>query len=325
MSAEPARPGPIDCLQRGLRSLRANWQLVPLLAVQTVLTVALALAGFLMLLTGLGVSVVAWLRGLGPDWPRQLADDLVAALETAPPPLMSLLTPLLAATLAWTLAFGLYCYLQGGVVGVLAKAEMAVGSGRPGWRAFRAFSGARFDRQGRRLFWRYFWLNHLVGAVALGWALVAVLLVGAALALADRIAPAAGVTLGCSGLVPLGLLAVAVAIWSLLVTVEAARPRAGGVLAAGRRAVGTLRRRFAAVLLLVFLAFLAWLWVGSVFLPLGWGLDLAAGDHRLLGLGAQGVLMAFEALADCALLVALLAALTTLVAGEGPAAVETGR
>ena len=135
LSAEPAPPGAIDCLRRGLKSLRANWELVPALLAQTLLTVGLLVAGVFILLSGLGVSAMTWLRDLGPDWPRRLADDLAIWVETGPPELLPLVVPLIAASLVWTLAFGLYCYLQGGVVGVVVAGEMEAGAGLPRWSA----------------------------------------------------------------------------------------------------------------------------------------------------------------------------------------------
>ena len=310
----------MDCVQRGLRSLRANWELVPLLVVQSFLTTGLVLAGFLMLLTALGVGVVAWLRGLGPDWPQRLAENLVAAVETSPPALLPLVPPLIAATLVWTLAFLLYCYLEGAVVGVLAEGEAGAGAGLPGWRSFRRFSVAGLDRQGRRLFWPYFWFNHLLGAVALVWMVFALGLVALAARLAMGPNPAVGVGVGCVGLVPLGLSLLAVALWSMLATVEVARPGIG-VWSASRRALGTLRRRLGPVLLIWLLALCGWMAVGGAFMPLKWGVMLAAGDHWPLWLGARGLLAVATALVNGALVVALLAALAALV-GLRPAEAE---
>ncbi len=323
MSLEPDGPGPIDCLVRGLRSLRANWELAPLVAAQSLLSLGLTLAGVFVLLAGLGVSVVAWLRGLGPDWPRRLGEDLLAALEAPPPELLpllaSLLAPLLAATVIWTVAFGLYCYLQGGVVGVLAEGEMAAGPGLPDWREFRRFSAAGFDRHGRRLFWRYFWLAHLIAAVALVWMVLVVGLAALAARLTETAGAAAGVAAGCVGVVPLALSLVALSLWSMLATVEVARPGAG-VWQAGRRALGTLRRRLG-----------------------GGAADLAAGAGRLdrrrrspwppwagasawsretglpSGWAPGALCAALELLADSALVVALIGSLAALL-GLRPAA-----
>ena len=278
---------------------------------QGLVTTGLLFAGFFVLLAALGVSVFTWLRDLGPDWPQQLADDLVRGLEAAPPPLLSLVLPLIAATLVWTLAFGLYCYLQGGVVGVLVEAEMAAGGGSSSWRAFRAFTAAGFDRQGRRLFWRYFWFNHLLGAVVLAWMLLLLALVAVAVRLATGPDISAGVAVGCVGMVPLMLLLLAAALWSMLATVEVARPGAG-VWQASRRALGTLRRRLGPVLVVWLLAVAGWLIVGAAFAPLRWGIALAA-DRFSVWLGARGLLMLAETLANSAVAVALTATLAAFV------------
>ncbi len=321
LSAEHNRRGPIVCLQRGLRSLRANWELIPVLVVQSVLTTGLMLAGFFILLTAVGVSIVARVRDLGPAWPRQLAEELAASLETAPPALISLVAPLIAATLVWTLAFGLYCYLQAGVVGLLAEAEAAAGAGLPGWRSFRSFSVAAFDLRGRRLFWPYFWFNHLLGAVVLCWMLLALGLVALAVGLATGPDVSAGVAVGCVGLVPLGLLLLAIALWSMLATVEVARP-GGGVWAASRRALATLRRRLGAVLVIWLLVLAGWMAWGAALAPLRWGAAIAAGDRMVVWLGARGALMLAEVLGYGVMAVVLVATLAALV-GRPPAG-ETG-
>jgi hypothetical protein len=312
MQAEPDRPGPIDCLRRGLQSLRANWQLIPVLVGQSLITTGLMIGGLFIPLTALGVSVMAWVRDLGPGWPQQLAEDLVMTLESAPPPLLPLVLSLIAATLVWTLAFGLYCYLQGGVVGILAEAEMAAGASRPQWQSFRTFSMVGFDLQGRRLFWRYFWFNHLLGGAMLVWLLFLFALVALAGGLAAGPDTALGVAVGCVGLVPLGLLLLLVVVWSMLATVEVARPGAG-VWVAGRRALGMLRRRSGAVLAIWLLAFAGWVALGAAFVPIKWGIAIAARGQVSLWLGARGVLLLAETLVNGALIVALIATLAALV------------
>lgn len=314
-------PSAVDCLQRGLRSLRANWQLVPALAVQMLVVVALTLAGFFVLLAALGISVFAWLRTLGPDWPQRLADDLVRTLEAAPPPLVSLLLPLLAATLVWTVAFALACYLQGGVVGVLAEGESAAGPGLPGWRSFRAFSVARFDRQGRRLFWRYFWLNHVIGAVVMVWALLWLVWVLLAVRLASDSDPTLGVAVGCVGLVPLILSLFAASLWSLLATVEAAR-WGSGVWQASRRGLTALRRQFVPVLVLGALALVGSMAVSAAFAPMRWAAALALGERILLTVGVRGVLLLAETAASCAVVVVLMASLAALLRLRRPEPAE---
>ncbi len=321
MSAAGGEREALDCLRRGVASALANWQLAPLLLLQTVLTAALMAGGFLPLLALLGGGVVGRIRAAGSAWPERLADELATSLASPPELSAAWVLPIVTAALVWSLGFLVYCYLQGGLLGTLVSAESQAGSGKPAAAAFRSFSVTHFDRRARGLFWRYFWLNHLIGAVLLGWLLLLTLTLAAAVWLGEGVAPAAGVTLGCSSLVPLGLLLAAVALWSLLATVAAARP-ASGVLDAGRAALGALRRRPGAVLLLSLLAFVAWVAVGAFFLPLGWGIDLATGDAWLPWIGARGLLMALESLADSWLAVALQAALVALLAGERPAPAE---
>lgn len=325
MSAEPARPGPLDSLQRGLRSLRANWQLAPLVALQSLLTLGLTLAGLVILLTGLGVSLVAWLRDLGPGWHQQLAGELVRGLESAPGALVQQLAlPLLAATLVWSLAFGIYCYLQAGVLGVLVEAELGAGAALPSWRSFRRFSLSRFDAQGRRLFWRYFWFNHLLAAVVLVWMVLALALVALAARLATGTSVEAGIAIGCVGLVPLGLLLLAAALWSMLATVEVARPGAR-VWVASRRALRTLRHRLGPVLLIWLMALGGWMILSAAMTPMHWALALGTGDRLWPWLAGRGGLMLIETLANSALVVALVATLTAFLVPRAAAVAAEAR
>jgi hypothetical protein len=308
MQAEPGRPGPIECLQRGLRSLRANWALVPILLLQSLLTLALTLAGAVVLMQGLGIRVVAWLSGIATVSPQRIADELVAGLEAPLPPLASLMLPLLVASLLWTVAFVLYCYLQGGIVGVLASGESAAGAGLPGWRSFCSFSATMFDRHGRRLFWRYFWLNHLIAGVGLIWMLLLLGLSLLALLFAADADLSLGMALGCVGLVPLGMLFLAVALWAMLATVEAAHP-AIGIWRASGRALVELRRGFLPVTILWLLAMVASMAVSGFFAPLRLGAAFALRQYQVISLGARGALLLGESLLACAVIVTLVAAL----------------
>lgn len=322
MNAEPDPPGAIDCLRRGLASLRANWELAFAVWVQLVLVGGLLVAGFGVLLAGLGVSAVAWLRDLGPDWPRRLADDLATGLETGPPALLPLLPPLIAATLLWTVAFCLYCYLQGGVTGVLVRAETAAGDGSPGWRTFRAFSAGVFDRQGRRLYWRYFWLNHLVGGVALAWGLLALGLVAVAGWLAGGAGLELGIAAGCFGLAPLALLAVVAGLWSTVAAVEIARPGAR-VGSAARRALGELGRKPGALLAICGLWLVASMVAAAAFSPLEWAVSWASGDSLPIWLAWRATLALVRSLVNCALFVAVVGSLAALLGMRpAPAAAE---
>ncbi|HEY0783719.1 MAG TPA: hypothetical protein VGE98_14770, partial [Thermoanaerobaculia bacterium] len=49
-----------DCLRRGLRSLRVNWKLVPLLLLRSLVTVPLLTFGALLPLRAAGLDPSAW-------------------------------------------------------------------------------------------------------------------------------------------------------------------------------------------------------------------------------------------------------------------------
>jgi hypothetical protein len=201
---------------------------------------------------------------------------------------------------------------------------MAAGASPPGWRAFRCFSGAFFDLQGRRLFWRYFWLNHLVAAVTLFWMLLLLGLIALSVGLATGPDTTAGVAIGCFGLVPLGLLLLAIAVWSMLAIVEVGRPGAG-VWSASRWALDDMRRRFVPLLVVCLLAAAGGMIISAAFVPLEWGVAIVAGDRISIWLGARGVLMLAKSLAGLTLVVALIATLTAIVGLRPAVEVESGR
>ena len=132
-----------------------------------------------------------------------------------------------------------------------------------------------------------------------------------------------GVAMGCVGLVPLALFLVAIAFWSMLATVEVARPGAG-VWTASRRALGGMRRRFVPLLVICLLAAAGVLIISAVFMPLELGVAMAAGDRISLWLGARGVLMLAKSLAGHALVVALFASLAALIELRPAGEVEAG-
>ncbi len=313
MAADSGRFGAIDCVLRGARSLGANWELAIAVFLQLLLTAGLMLTGLLVPLAGLGIDLLDGLGGAGRDWPQALGDDLAAGLAAALP--APLLLALAAALAIWLLAFLVYCYFQAGTVGILALAEHRAGSAAVSRRQFRVISVSAFHQQARRLFWRCFWLDHLLSAVFLLWGFMLAALAGLVgqIAIAGRVGTS--VAIGCVGMAPLGAGLLVALWWAVLAVADAGRP-SSGVWTAGRRAWQTLKRRFGAVLLLWLLAAVGWMAIGSAALPAAWLIGLGAGDRWSVWLAARGLLAMGESLAGAALFVALLAACLSLLRGR---------
>lgn len=249
----PGRPAPatsaFDCVLRGCYSLRANWQLVPVVWLQQVSMLALLIASAVAFVLPLGFGSLS-LEGL-EQMTAQEAEGLVLDLLSRPATLLvPLLVGFLASSVVTLLAGLVYSWFQGGVMAVLLAADRQALPGPPrDWRLFRTWDRRSFAGWGARLMWRFFWLInlYLVGIllVTLLWMLVIVFAVWGNEAWGG---PAA-VGIGCGGSLPLVFLIVVLAFWYLLAQAEL--PREGRtVRGASRRALDLLGRRLGAVLLI---------------------------------------------------------------------------
>ncbi|HMB53819.1 MAG TPA: hypothetical protein VKU40_10900, partial [Thermoanaerobaculia bacterium] len=158
------RAGGVDCLRRGLRSLRANPSIAVAAWLQQVLTLALTVAGFVPVLAALGIS---WrsLSSLPPldqllD-PEALAAPLANLLMRGPEIVTDLALALGLASVVWLVATFLFCWFQGGIYGLLHAADRQAGEKDAPWPRFRAASWNGFETASRRLFWPCFKLIHL--------------------------------------------------------------------------------------------------------------------------------------------------------------------
>lgn len=308
------RAGSLEIVLCGLRQLRANWQLVPVVAVQSLVTSALLVGGLILPLVALGAGSLAWLWRLRDTHAVDPAGWLEGLAETGRAALVPLAAALLAATILWLLAFLLFCYFQGGVLGVLASGDRRAGRGA-GWQAYRAFALAELHRHGRRLLWRYFWFNHLLGAVLTLWLLALAVWLALAAAGVERFGPRTTVAAGCFGLLPLAVALVAILLWGALASADLARD--GSSLGrASWLALRVLRRDLGAVLAVALIGGVGWLAAGALLAPVGWSFDLAAGDSWSLWAAGQVVLAAAQWLANAAVTVGVGGSLVALVRAE---------
>lgn len=262
----------IDALARGAANVRANPQLVAVSVAGSVALLVLVLLSFLPWLGAIGFDA-SWLTGAGPDPAKLRAladrfgslDDLVARLGGF----------LLAVSLALTLASIVYCWYQGGILGVLVAgdAQAPAGGGRDAL-LFRTFSLPFFVHEAQRLTWRLLLFYSLFFAVFLAViVLAAALLAAAGLAGGER-GVAAGCALACGLLLPLLFVGFALLAAIQLGQAELVRPESG-VLAATRAAFATLGRRLGAAALLVVLFLLVSFVVGIGFGVVNFVADLA--------------------------------------------------
>jgi hypothetical protein len=302
----------IECVRRGLYSLRANWELVLMQWLGTLAVVVLVVAGLLPPLLVAGVGVVREAIGEPGDW-GAWAGDLVERLLANPLPLAAALVGTLAV---WTLALVVYSFFMAGTYGVLAAADRQAPAGPPrDYRLFRTFSRRDFGGWGGRYLWRFFWFVNLYAVVLTLLLAVFVALVVAAALGGRRWGTPAAFGIGCGGALPLVFLLVVVALWIALAQADLGRP-GSGVLRASRRGLTVLGRRLGAVLL-VFLLFVAGASaLGVLFLPLAFASEIGLREAFPARLAANLFIQVLQWLVSAAFNIALAGTLVALMRSE---------
>jgi hypothetical protein len=305
----------IDCVHRGLLSLRANWQLVLVQWLQTLLMVVLTIAGFLPPIAVLGLQKLLPFEGTPEDW-SSLFNDILSRMPQDLGGCLPLALSMVGASLIWLLAFFVYCYFQGGIYGILASADRQAASGHPkGWQWFQTFNFKDFSGWGSRYLWRYFWLVNLIVLVMFVWAMVFVGLAGLAFVASQRWGGMAAFGIGCGGLIPLFFGTLVLVLWSNLAMADLALEDSG-VWIAARRSLQTLGRRFWAVLLMLILIVIAGL-LGSVFfVPVSIGLDLVLKDQFIVWAIGRAFLTFLQWAWSGAVTVGFAASMVSLVRSE---------
>jgi hypothetical protein len=308
-----ARLGALDGLQRGILNLKANWELIPLVWVQTILGAALSLAALLPFYLTLDIEapaadmtpdeVGAWLIGLGAELESRLDSP---ALWLAVASSSAVLLALLAC----------YSFFQAGALGILATGDRQAPHGRPTPAAwFRTYSWAEFQGRGGMHLWRFFWLFNLVLLFWLGWALLGALALATSALVASGAGLPAGLAVGCAAFFPLAFLLVVLFFWAVFGQALVADTGCGA-WAGLRRALGLVVRRLGAVTLLFVLMVVASVTLGMFFvalsLPLSSGLLPVGGVETAATLALQ----LFQWLAGSVVQLALVAAVVAIVRAE---------
>ena len=299
----------LDSIQHGLLNLRANWQLVVVLFVQTLVVSAISLVGLVPIVLVLGF---AFLRGVMSAFDSSGGGQLRERILEAGIPLI---LAFLAAGLIWTIAFVVYCYFQGGVLGTLAAGERRAISEGVRWQSYREFSVNAFCKLAEGLTWPIFWLLNLFVLMGLA-ALTAFGVVAAGLfVLLREGSGAVQFVLGCSVFLVLVIAMILLAAWMQLALAEIVTGTRSA-LAAARRALGIAGRRFPGVALLFLLLFVASIVLAIILVPVSMVLEMALRERMMAYLTGQALVTLAQWLSSGFLTVVGSATLVALVIGE---------
>lgn len=246
-----------DSIHRGLVNLRANWELVFFQWLQALLVTLLAVAGLLPPYTALGGVSSDFLFAATHQDISTLMAQLSAWTARGRQAWVLLLTSLVLASAIWLIALLVYCYFQGGILGVLMAGDrQAPRSGWRRWQWFRTYSVHDLRGWGGRYLWRYFWLFHLFAFFLLTWLLLIVVVVLLATWGQARWGPGAALGIGCGGAMPLLFGIFVWALWFNLAQADLARQESS-VRSATRHALSVLGGRLGAVVILFLLGLAA--------------------------------------------------------------------
>ncbi len=234
-----------DCLRRGWTNLAANWELVLLQWLQSLLVVVLLALGVALPVVTLGADALRSGRSAA-----RVLEVVTARLGRLSPAVALAAVAMLAVGLLSVLV---HSWFQAGAYGVLASAERQALPGRRRPRLlFRTFSLRDFSGWGALYLGRFFRLLVFFWALALPLG-VAVLVWLVSLGVGGEIwGKPAVMGIAGGGLLPLGFLFLVTGLWSHVAQADLAR-EGSGAFAAARRGLTVLGRRLGAVTVLVFL------------------------------------------------------------------------
>ncbi|HEX4965854.1 MAG TPA: hypothetical protein VF173_33910 [Thermoanaerobaculia bacterium] len=298
-----------DCLRRGWTNLAANWELVLLQWLQSLLFVLLLALSASLAVVALGADALAAGRR---------ASQVLALVGARLSHLSSAVAMAGVAVLAvWLLSLLVHCWFQAGAYGVLAAAERQALPG-PGRQRllFRTFSLRDFSGWGGLYLWRFFRLLVLFWflALPLGFAVLVWLV---SLAIGGEVwGRQAVLGIGCGGALPLGFLFLVAGLLSHAAQADLAR-EGSGVRAAIRRGVAVLGRRLGAVFALVLLMVAAGLALTLLYLAVSVVPEvLLTGAPRLRAL-VRVALFLLQGIPSSLLAMVLASSLVALVRSEG--------
>lgn len=296
----------VDCLRRGFKNLSANWELVLMQWLQSLLVPALLLLG-----VAAPVAILAGPGTLGKRGP--VLGKVFSRIAEAPP---ILLLSLVAALALWTLAYVVYCYFQAGTYGVLWTADRQALPGPPkSSLLFRTFSVRDFFGWGGRYvgrYFRFFLFFCLLAALASG---LIVLWIASIVEGSEAWGPGGALGIGCGGIFPLGFLALVFSFWFSVAQADLAR-EGSSVRAASRLGLSVLGRRLGAVVFLFFVFLLVAAALAFAFLLISIVVNLLLSEAPIARAATQLLLFFAQGIPNALLTVILGAALVALVRSE---------
>ncbi len=309
------RRSAVDCLRRAGLSVRANWGLVLLTILQSVLVGVLFVVSLVppfLVLGGMALFEREWTAAAAEEWLLGLGATLTGQLV---PLTLAVLASLLLGFLA-VLAWG---WFQGGVFGTLVAAERQAlpdaqdRAGGASW--FRTFSLPEFSGWGGRYAWRFFWFFHLSMTVGLLLLLVAVLIVFGVVLGYETWGGGAAYGIGCGAALPFLFALFVYALWSVTAQPFLARP-GSGVMRAARDGLRVIGRRPGAVLLIVLTLLVLGVALGLAFFVGEASLGLVTENRFVVWAVLFGLFTAVRIVVNAALGVFANASFTSLAVAE---------
>ena len=297
-----------DCLRRGWTNLSANWELVVIQWLGSLLVAALLALGLVLALLALGMDAMR-----AGQWTTREIEEALRRMAGSSPALLLALTALVAV---WLLTLLLHSFFQAGTYGVLAAADrQALPGGRRHRLLFRTFSLRDFLGWGGLYVWRFFGMLVLCGGLALA--------VGVAILLWLTFLGVGGVQwgvlaalgIGCGGALPLGFLLLVFGLWFHVAQADLARQGAG-VRTSARLGLSVLGRRLGAVTVLAVLFCGAVVLLAVLFFPLSALTGSLLSGAPELRAFVQVLLLFLQALPSTLLAMGLAGSLVALVGSE---------
>jgi hypothetical protein len=299
-----------DCLRRGFTNLSANWELVLIQWLQSVLLLALLAASLALPLVILGGDALL----AGSSVERALAAAWARLGRLSTPGLLPAAVAMLAL---WLLSLLVHCWIQAGTYGVLASADrQALPGAHRDRQLFRTFSPRDFSGWGALYLGRYFRILLLFWLLALPLACVALLWLFSTAVGGSAWGRGAALGIGCCGALPVGFLMLVLGLWINVSQADLAR-EGSSVRAASRRSLSVLGRRLGAVAALVLLIAAAAFVVGLVFIPVSAVPETLLGSAPRWRALVRVVLFLLQGLPSTLLAMILAASLVALVRSEG--------
>ena len=298
-----------EALGRGFANVRANWELLPLQLAALLLAVMLTIASLVPLAVALGLTLA------GVQQPSELLERV---LDPATWLTAGVLASLAGCLLLGGLVLGAYAWFQAGVFGVLVAGDRQAGPGPRRPRAlFRTFSWSDFAGWAAHRFWRLIgWYHYYFLLMLLLVGLFGILLIGSLrVGLAEG--PAAGIGIGCGGLLPLVFVFLFCSLLTVAAKADVVRDDSGA-RESWTRAAKVVGRRLGGGLLLLLLFFVTSFAIAMVLMPFQFFSQLAVRQSPFAGFGVSSAVSLVQTGVGVVLGLVYAASFVALVRAELP-------